>query len=103
MNVGSIQYVVICFLGQRTNGTLPRRIYAFADRFVTKLFNISPIWEIDRHLFSEALAIHQFGIIIFAVCGQNFSNSSIVGGFMEDLFGKELKPWQENVKVEKEQ
>ena len=29
--------------------------------------------------------------------------SSIVGGFMEDLFGKELKPWQENVKVEKEQ
>ena len=29
--------------------------------------------------------------------------SGIVGGFMEDLFGKELKPWQENEKVEKEQ
>ena len=26
--------------------------------------------------------------------------SSIVGGFMEDLFGKELKPWQENAKQE---
>ena len=24
--------------------------------------------------------------------------SGIVGGFMEDLFGKELKPWQENEK-----
>jgi len=22
----------------------------------------------------------------------------IVGGFMEDIFGKELKPWQENEK-----
>ena len=29
--------------------------------------------------------------------------SGIVGGFMEDLFGKELKPWQENEKTEKEQ
>ena len=29
--------------------------------------------------------------------------SGIVGGFMEDLFGKELKPWQENEKAEKEQ
>lgn len=28
--------------------------------------------------------------------------SGIVGGFMEDLFGKELKPWQENEKAEKE-
>ena len=28
--------------------------------------------------------------------------SDIVGGFMEDLFGKELKPWQENEKAEKE-
>ena len=28
--------------------------------------------------------------------------SGIVGGFMEDLFGKELKPWQENAKTEKE-
>ena len=26
--------------------------------------------------------------------------SSIVGGFMENLFGKELKPWQENAKQE---
>ena len=26
--------------------------------------------------------------------------SSIVGGFMENLFGKELKPWQENAKPE---
>ena len=26
----------------------------------------------------------------------------IVGGFMEDIFGKELKPWQENEKAEKE-
>ena len=26
--------------------------------------------------------------------------SSIVGGFMESLFGKELKPWQENAKPE---
>ena len=29
--------------------------------------------------------------------------SGIVGGFMEDLFGKELKPWQENEKAAKEQ
>ena len=28
--------------------------------------------------------------------------SGIVGGFMEDLFGKELKPWQENEKAEME-
>ena len=28
--------------------------------------------------------------------------SDIVGGFMEDLFGKELKPWQENEKTETE-
>ena len=28
--------------------------------------------------------------------------SGIVGGFMEDLFGKELKPWQENEKAAKE-
>jgi len=27
----------------------------------------------------------------------------IVGGFMEDIFGKELKPWQENEKQETEQ
>ena len=26
--------------------------------------------------------------------------SSIVGGFMENRFGKELKPWQENAKPE---
>ena len=26
--------------------------------------------------------------------------SSVVGGFMENLFGKELKPWQENAKPE---
>ena len=25
--------------------------------------------------------------------------SGIVGGFMEDIFGKELKPWQENEKL----
>ena len=29
--------------------------------------------------------------------------SGIVGGFMEDIFGKELKPWQENEKQETEQ
>ena len=29
--------------------------------------------------------------------------SGIVGGFMEDIFGKELKPWQENEKPETEQ
>ena len=29
--------------------------------------------------------------------------SGIVGGFMEDLLGKELKPWQENAKTETEQ
>jgi len=28
--------------------------------------------------------------------------SGIVGGFMEDIFGKELKPWQESEKMEKE-
>ena len=28
--------------------------------------------------------------------------SGIVGGFMEDIFGKELKPWQENEKPETE-
>ena len=28
--------------------------------------------------------------------------SEIVGGFMEDLLGKELKPWQENEKTAKE-
>lgn len=28
--------------------------------------------------------------------------SGIVGGFMEDIFGKELKPWQENEKPEME-
>lgn len=28
--------------------------------------------------------------------------SGIVGGFMEDIFGKELKPWQESAKAEKE-
>ena len=28
--------------------------------------------------------------------------SGIVGGFMEDIFGKELKPWQESEKTEKE-
>lgn len=28
--------------------------------------------------------------------------SGIVGGFMEDLFGKELKPWQESEKAETE-
>lgn len=28
--------------------------------------------------------------------------SGIVGGFMEDLFGKELKPWQENARMEME-
>ena len=28
--------------------------------------------------------------------------SAVVGGFMEELFGKELKPWQENEKTEKE-
>ena len=28
--------------------------------------------------------------------------SGIVGGFMEDLFGKELKPWQESEKTETE-
>ena len=28
--------------------------------------------------------------------------STIVGGFMEELFGKELKPWQENEKAETE-
>ena len=27
----------------------------------------------------------------------------IVGGFMEDIFGKELKPWQENEKPATEQ
>jgi hypothetical protein len=27
----------------------------------------------------------------------------IVDGFMEDIFGKELKPWQENEKQETEQ
>ena len=27
---------------------------------------------------------------------------NIVGGFMEDLFGKELKPWQESEKQERE-
>ena len=27
------------------------------------------------------------------------SASGIVGGFMEDIFGKELKPWQENEKT----
>ena len=27
----------------------------------------------------------------------------IVGGFMEDIFGKELKPWQESEKPETEQ
>lgn len=26
----------------------------------------------------------------------------IVGGFMEDIFGKELKPWQESEKPEME-
>ena len=26
----------------------------------------------------------------------------IVGGFMEDIFGKELKPWQENERTAKE-
>ena len=26
----------------------------------------------------------------------------IVGGFMKDIFGKELKPWQENEKPETE-
>lgn len=30
------------------------------------------------------------------------SASGIVGGFMEDLFGKELKPWQENERTETE-
>jgi integrase len=30
------------------------------------------------------------------------SASGIVGGFMEDIFGKELKPWQENEKTETE-
>ena len=29
--------------------------------------------------------------------------SGIVGGFMEDIFGKELKPWQESEKPETEQ
>jgi site-specific recombinase XerD len=29
--------------------------------------------------------------------------SGIVGGFMEDIFGKELKPWQENEKPATEQ
>ena len=29
--------------------------------------------------------------------------SDVVGGFLEHLFGKELKPWQENEKAEKEQ
>lgn len=28
--------------------------------------------------------------------------SGIVGGFMEDIFGKELKPWQESEKPETE-
>ena len=28
--------------------------------------------------------------------------SGIVGGFMEDIFGKELKPWQESEKPEAE-
>ena len=28
--------------------------------------------------------------------------SGIVGGFMEDIFGKELKPWQESEKTETE-
>ena len=28
--------------------------------------------------------------------------SGIVGGFIEDLFGKELKPWQESEKTETE-
>lgn len=28
--------------------------------------------------------------------------SGIVGGFMEDIFGKELKPWQESERAEKE-
>ena len=28
--------------------------------------------------------------------------SEIVGGFMENLLGKELKPWQENEKTVKE-
>ena len=27
--------------------------------------------------------------------------SGIVGNFMEDLFGKELKPWQESERTEK--
>ena len=27
--------------------------------------------------------------------------SDIVGGFMEDILGKELKPWQENERAEK--
>ncbi len=27
--------------------------------------------------------------------------SEIVGGFMEDIFGKELKPWQREGKTEK--
>ena len=54
----------------------------------------------------------QFLIVIFSHPGRvdTYPDTSdmqkqacgIVGGFMEDIFGKELKPWQESEKPEME-
>ena len=41
-------------------------------------------------------SLEEKGLMQKQACG-------IVGGFMEDIFGKELKPWQENEKPETEQ
>ena len=35
-----------------------------------------------------------------SLSGMQKQACGIVGGFMEDIFGKELKPWQENEKPE---
>ena len=58
-------------------------------------------------MFSSAIS---GGIFLRHLAGSNslYSNRTersdayIVGGFMEDIFGKELKPWQESEKPETE-
>lgn len=57
------------------------------------LLSLFFIWEVYGS--TKIQLLYLIGYVIFA--------AYLVGGFMEDIFGKELKPWQENEKPETEQ
>ena len=68
------EYIIVGFLGQRANRTLPRRIETLSNCFETKLFNISTVREINWNLPFKLLAIQKFSIIVFSICSLNFAN-----------------------------